>query len=386
MVLTEPTTLQPLLLEPVVVERPWGGTRLRETFGKGREHDGTPAPSGGPGRIGETWETGTDARIVNGPLAGRSLGEAARALGPALLGQRSRATPHGDDAPFPLLAKLIDAREVLSVQVHPDDAWAQAHLHQPYGKTEAWHIIAADPGAVIYHGPREPVDRETLRGALESGAIRDLLQPVPVRVGDSLFTPAGTIHAIGAGIVLYEIQQYSDVTFRLYDWDRRDDSGKPRQLHIDEGLATADTTPATTHTIAPQPLDDRGERRLLLACRPFALELLEPEGGLRLAGDAGTFQILTVLAGTVAIAAPGQKPVKAGTGRMVLLPAALADCELTPTPGCHVLRAYVPDLAADVVTPLRARGVPDERIAQLGGGWPDRNDLLPLLDAGPRPA
>ena len=367
--------LYPLLLEPVIVDRIWGGTRMGELLHKGAPGGGG---DGGPTRIGETWETAVESRIANGALLGRPLGELAREFGPALVGRRSGGTT---DVPFPLLAKFIEAEAVLSVQVHPDDAYAQARLAQPYGKTEAWHIIDAAPGAVIYHGLRGADDRAAVRRALERGGTRDLLDAVPVRAGDTLFTPAGAVHAIGDGIILYEIQQYSDATFRLYDWDRRDDRGNPRELHLEQSLEVLDPAPATRHHTAPLAFDDRGARAALTACRYFALELLRPDGTMSVTLDGETFHLLAVLSGGVTITYPDAAPVEAGVGRSVLIPAAAGGYRLAAGSDCRLLRASVPDLQADIVAPLRARGIPDAEIAQLGGGWPDRNDLLPLLDA-----
>lgn len=377
------TPLYPLLLEPRLVERPWGGARLPTLLGKGRPADG------GRGPIGESWETAVESRVADGPLAGRALGDLARERGPALIGRRPRATP---DVPFPLLLKFLDAAEVLSVQVHPGDAYAQARLGEPFGKTEAWYIIAAAPDAAIYHGLRGLADRDAVAEALRKGRIADHLRAVPVRAGDTLFTPAGTVHAIGPGIVLYEIQQYSDATFRLYDWERRDAAGHPRETHLDRGLEVLDTGAPTQHITTPQALDERGERLLLLACRHFALELLAPVGAgdlaLDTALDGESFHLLSVLAGASTIAPAGGAPVEATLGQTALLPAALGAYRLIVPADGRLLRAFVPDLVADVVAPLRARGVPDDRIAQLGGGFPRGNDLLPLLanadTGGPR--
>ena len=371
---TANTPLYPLLLEPVLVERLWGGTRLANLLGK-------PLPGGT--RIGETWESAAEARVANGSLAGETLGALARAQGPSLIGTR----PHVTDAvPFPLLAKFIDAEAVLSVQVHPDDSYARAQLGEPFGKTEAWYIVAAEPGAVIYHGLRDLADPDAVAGALRRGAIRDHLCAVPVHAGDTLFTPAGTVHAIGAGIILYEIQQYSDATLRLYDWDRVGDDGQPRTLHLDHGVATCVPATPAEHTTRPQALDDRGERALLVACRYFALELRRPQNDSVLATDGTTFHLLTVLAGQLRIHTPGSPPIDADPGRTILIPAAPGHHRLEATAEARVLDAYVPDLARDVLAPLRARGVPDAEIAGLGGGVPASNDLLPLLEAVERGA
>lgn len=364
-----PSVPYPLLLEPLLVERIWGGQRLQHLF---------PRQLPAVGRIGETWESATGTRIVNGPLAGQTLGAVAVAFGVALTGHRAATTP---ELPFPLLAKFIDAAADLSIQVHPDDRYAREHLGQLVGKTEAWHILDAAPGAVIYHGCRESAEPAELASALARGRLLDYLQTVPVRAGETFFTPAGTIHAIGAGIVLYEIQQYSDVTFRLYDWDRTDDAGRPRELHLEQGLAVVDVTPPALHAIPPLPLDATGQRRVLVACRPFALEAWQPRAALTSTLDGGTFHLLTILAGEAAVEAAGVTlPLVAG--QTALIPASSGTYQLQPTPATRLLVSYVPDLAHDIVQPLRALGHADAEIARLGGGAGRGNDLLPYLRLG----
>jgi mannose-6-phosphate isomerase len=171
--------------------------------------------------------------VANGTMAGRSLHELLEEFGPAIHGDVPLIPPHGQ---FPILIKFLDARENLSIQVHPDAAYAAAnpgtHL-----KTEAWYIIDADPGAIIYKGLKKGVDREALRRAIEAGRIEETINKVPVRPGHHVFLPSGTVHALGAGTVLAEIQTPSDTTFRLYDFNRVDPAtGKPRKLHIDEAI------------------------------------------------------------------------------------------------------------------------------------------------------
>lgn len=362
-----PPDLYPLVLEPTAVERIWGGARLGALLGKA-------APAGA--RIGETWETALEAQVSNGPLVGRALGDVARRYGPALLGARPRVT---SEIPFPLLVKFLDAADVLSIQVHPDDAYAQTRLAEPFGKTEAWHIVAAEPGAVIYHGLAADLAPDEVAAALAAGRLAAHLHAEVVHAGDTLFTPAGTIHAIGGGILLYEIQQYSDVTFRLHDWDRLGADGRPREIHVAQGLAVADPTSHAHHTIPPQPLDDRGERTILVACRYFALEAREFGGAQTLTLDGATCHLLTVLTGELEIADGRGGAATVALGQTALLPADSGAVRLEAAPGARVLDAYVPDLARDVIAPLRARGVPDKAIARLGGGAAKGNDLLPLL-------
>ncbi|MDI3340488.1 MAG: class I mannose-6-phosphate isomerase, partial [Sphaerobacter sp.] len=196
----------PLVLQPRYDPKLWGGRRLETVLGKA-------LPTSEP--IGESLESGDSATVLNGPLAGHTLGDLARQQPTALLGERgARASEPFHD--FPLLAKFIDATDILSLQVHPDDA-AAAPLGKR-GKTEAWHIIHADPGASLITGLRTGVTIQAIREAIAAGTFEELIERQPVRAGDTLIVPAGTVHAIDAGILLYEIQENSDITYRLYDW------------------------------------------------------------------------------------------------------------------------------------------------------------------------
>ncbi len=230
----------PLKCVPIFKQRLWGGRTLERVFGKALP----PAE-----KIGESWELADlpdDKTVIgNGPLQGRTLAEVVRQYPQEITGLPDFA------APFPLLIKLLDARDVLSVQVHPD-AETCKRMGSGDPKTECWYIIAAEPGAVIYKGLKEEVSREQFSRAIEDGTTADLLAKVPVEPGQCHFLPAGTAHAIGGGLLIAEIQTPSDTTYRVYDWDRLDDSGKPRQLHIEEALEsihfdlTADQLPVTT--------------------------------------------------------------------------------------------------------------------------------------------
>ncbi|NUM53372.1 MAG: class I mannose-6-phosphate isomerase [Candidatus Hydrogenedentes bacterium] len=209
-------------------ERIWGGQRLRSRYGK-------PIPA--DKSIGEAWLISDHPSAVSvvsdGPHAGRTLHELLEMDADALLGSRTKLTPHGR---FPLLLKLLDSTDVLSVQVHPDDATAAALGEPDVGKTEMWHILHAEPGAELFCGLTPGTTPEQVRASIEAGSLEGHLLRFKVKQGDSIFVPAGTVHAIGAGIVLAEIQQNSDLTYRLYDWNRVDASGRPRDLHIDKAL------------------------------------------------------------------------------------------------------------------------------------------------------
>jgi len=198
---------------------PWGGSLLRDVY-----HKDTP-----DARTGESLEVSAIPGLNSTDAEGTPLGRLVERYGKALLGTEVK----GD---FPLLLKLIDAKQPLSVQVHPDDAYAQKHENK-LGKTEAWVILEAQPGAKLVYGIRQGVSREQLGNAAEQGRqLEDLLRHVEVKPGDVFFIPAGTVHAIGEGILLYEIQQSSDVTYRFYDWERRDEHGNKRALHTRQAL------------------------------------------------------------------------------------------------------------------------------------------------------
>lgn len=351
----------PLLLEPSYDERPWGGRRLATHLGK-------PLPDAG--RIGESWETTGVARVVNGPLAGATLQELVERDPAGLLGKRGRAAsqPFND---FPLLAKFIDAEETLSVQVHPDDAGATP-LGQR-GKTEAWHILDATGEGFLITGFREPVTPEQVRQAREREQLGDLLERLPVSAGDTVLVPAGTVHAIGAGVLLYEIQETSDLTFRLYDWGRRDQQGRPRQLHVEEALAALRPD---RHARRTRPLELDGDRTVLTACRYFLLERWSVQGSARRERPAGqTFHVLSCIQGQARVSG-GSAMVEVRAGQTVVLPARVDEVTIEGT--ATFLASSVPDLARDVVAPLLARGYDAEAIAQLAGDTHDLHRFLSL--------
>ena len=218
--------LAPILMSPAYrcgSATPWGGEGLRMMFGR-------DIPDA---RTGESLEISAIPGLESRDPEGRKLTDLIEEYGEQLTGP-------GFAHPFPLLLKLIDAKDRLSVQVHPDDAYA-ARVEGKQGKTEAWHILFAAPGAELVYGVQPGTDKDALRKASQEGAaVEPLLRKVKVRAGQTYFIPAGTVHAIGAGIILYEIQQSSDVTYRFYDWDRRDANGNRRELHLDKALDVAD--------------------------------------------------------------------------------------------------------------------------------------------------
>lgn len=351
--------LYPLTFEPELKEKVWGGRKLAEVPGK-------DLPPNTP--IGESWEVHGESVVAMGQYAGRSLDELRKALGEDLLG--SRAT--GDI--FPLLFKYIDASEYLSVQVHPDDEYAQAHTGYPYGKTEAWYVLHAEPDAQLVHGWKERTTADQVAAAVRENRLEDLLEYISVSPGDVVFVPAGTVHAIGSGIVLGEIQQNSDTTYRLYDWGRVGLDGNPRDLHVEESLRTLYYDTTEPHKIHPVELQQEGTtRRFLVACRYFVLERLEVSKGYSLQ-TSSSFQLISALDRSAQLQW-ADKQMTLESGRTALLPAALTDCRVVADQPTKLLRMYVPNLDTDVIQPLRSAGYGCEVIAGLGGDA-EHNDLV----------
>ena len=253
--------------------------------------------------LAESWELSCHkdgpSTIVNGPDAGRTLAEYA-ARHPACVGTRHT------DGVFPVLIKLIDAARPLSVQVHPDDAYAQRVEGEP-GKTEMWYVVDAQPGAQLYYGFQRELTREEAARRIADGTLTDVLNAVPVKAGDVFFIDAGTVHAIGAGIMLYEIQQSSDITYRFYDWDRVDKNGNRRELHLQKALDVTDLT----FSLDPIPAPNKPVARVLDE-KYFTLDLVNVQGEAVLPAVTA-FGLLTALDGDLTVRfAGGQLTLRKG--------------------------------------------------------------------------
>jgi mannose-6-phosphate isomerase len=244
---------------------------------------------------------------------------------------------------FPLLIKLLDANRDLSVQVHPNDAYAATHEDGEVGKTEMWYVLHAEPGYALIHGVKPGVTQAAFRAALEGGTVADLLNRMPVSAGDAVDVPAGTIHALLAGAVVVEIQQTSDVTYRVYDWGRVGHDGKPRSLHLDRALEVI-ALRRSPGPVPPQTIvETEALCRQLLVRRPqFTVErlLLEPEAAYTGICDGSTFEIWGCMAGECSIGWAGD-PVRLPAVRFVLLPAALGAFTITSRERSTLLRVYV---------------------------------------------
>lgn len=340
-------SLYPLHLERKLDRRLWGGQKLAAWL-----HLPPPWPTD----LAESWQVYAENRVANGPLAGRTLAEISQAFGPALLGERSLPR-YGRD--FPLLAKFLHANDKLSIQVHPDDAYAhtvEAHTGF-HGKTEAWYILAAEPGAQVIYGLSRASDREEFAAAVAAGALESLLNYVPVQAGDVIFVPAGTLHAINAGILLFEIQQKSDLTYRVYDYNRRDAAGNLRDLHLAQALDVIDFHPPAQGAIPPLALGPGHD--LLAACPYFALERLHIAAPQTWRTDPGSFEMWTLIAGAATLAG---ETLRAGDS--LLLPASLGDYDISPDRPATLLRCTVPDLAAGLIPALQAAGHSPAAIAR----------------------
>ena len=314
----------PLRFRPIFKEYVWGGRRLGTVLGK---------PIGDADRYAESWEIvdhGADQSVVAaGPLAGKTLHELVTQHGEALFGC------HHPQQCFPLLVKFLDAHQTLSVQVHPNDAQA-ARLTPPHlGKTEAWVVLAAEPGSKIYAGLEPGVDRAALEHALAAGTCDKCLHQFEPQVGDCVFLEAGTVHALGAGLMIAEIQQASDTTYRLFDWNRLDRDGRPRQLHVRESLDTIDYARGPVAPQRPQPTD-RPHVERLVACNKFILDRWRFDTPERCGGD-NRCHILAVLEGQVTA-----KNETLQRGQSLLIPASCTDATIRPQGRAVLLDMYLP--------------------------------------------
>ncbi len=297
---------RPFALLPTFAERPWGVTNLAPWFE-------SPA---GSGRIGEAWFT-ADA---NPTSTGETFGALTRAWPVEILGP-------DQGVECPLLLKILFTSERLSVQVHPDDAYAAEHHQGSRGKTEAWHVIAAEPNATIGIGLSAPLTRAQAEAAALSGEIEHLVDWRPAAAGDTFLVPAGTVHALGPGLTLIEVQEQSDITYRLYDY------GRGRELHLQRGFDVADLGPYTLGNDT-QPTADAG-RTILTHCRYFTMERRAVTTPLKFAPLAPHFHLIVGIAGQGTIA--GQ-PL--GPGDVWCVPARAEPFAIDPGAGCDVLITY----------------------------------------------
>src|SRR6266699_4055441 len=308
----------PLTFEPIFMKRIWGGRWLETRFGK-------RLPAGM--RVGESWEIvdrpEAQSIVRDGPLRGKTLHQLWTQHRPEIFGNIS------DSPRFPLLLKLLDAQEKLSLQVHPPEKIAAKLGGEP--KTEFWYVAAAAPGAELFVGLQKAMTRDQFEKSLRAGSAADLVHTIPVQTGDSIFLPAGRFHAVGAGNVLVEIQQNSDTTYRVFDWNRVEQStGKPRQLDVDQALECIDFT-----DVAPTLTDSKGET--LVKHQLFEVQKWNLDAPREIIGS-GHFAIVCCLTGGIRLVDVDLRP-----GEFLLVPASLQDRQIQPrADGTSLLRVTIP--------------------------------------------
>jgi mannose-6-phosphate isomerase len=324
--------LYPLRFEPIYQYRLWGGRRLANLLS---------APLPGTGPIGEAWllsdRDDHPSLVANGPLKGRTLGQLLEQWPEQLLGKLS-----GRFRRFPLLLKFLDVRDTLSVQVHPADRQTKYIPAGESGKTEAWVVVEAGTKSRIYAGLKPGATTDTLQKALAKGAVADLLASFTPKPGDGVFIPAGTVHSLG-DVVVFEVQENSDVTFRLYDWDHVDArTGQPRPLQVDQAMACIDFAQGAIGPVTP--VVEKAKpvlRERLFDCEHFGLWRLHAESPF-IVGAAGTPRVLVCIAGDGQLEHDGAN-YGVGKGDVLLLPAVVGACFFQPHGAVNLLEISLPD-------------------------------------------
>jgi mannose-6-phosphate isomerase len=317
--------LYPLVFEPILQDRIWGGTKLKTDLGKNIPTQTT----------GESWELsaveGNVSVVKQGDYAGKPLSELLESFPNEVLGTKVHEQ---FGTQFPLLFKFLDAREDLSIQVHPNDELAKAR-HNSFGKTEMWYVMQADEGSRIIVGFKEKSSAAEYVAKLEERKLMDILNEQPVKKGDVYFLETGTIHAIGAGIVIAEIQQTSDITYRIYDWDRVDANGNGRQLHVEEALDAMNYNPTDTKK---EYATAANTSNAMVDCPYFTTNFLPLEGSAAVSKDGSSFTVYICTEGEYIIDAEGET-YTFKKGDTVLIPAALRAYELKGT--ATLLEIYI---------------------------------------------
>jgi len=322
--------LYPLLMFPAFDPRPWGTLDLSPIYPNHKFEE----------KIGEAWLTGDECKVANGPLTGKTLSQLSEQYQRELVGDAAR-----DAKRFPLLAKFLFPHEKLSVQVHPDDAQA-LRVGQPWGKTECWYVAHARPGAQLALGLKPGGTASDLKKAIAENRAEELLNWINVYTGDMIYVAGGTVHTLGPGSIIVETQQQSDTTYRLYDY------GRPRELHLKDGLAAVKEQVASGKVIRPAPTVMSGGRNrcaALVAAPYFAVDMFEAKDPLELStrdeSGKSSVQILVAIEGCGLVEASGMEPVTFAKGDAVVVPACIEKFGVRPQWTVDFLRARVPGKA-----------------------------------------
>ncbi len=316
----------PLKFKTIFKDKIWGGTKVRDILGK----DFSPLPN-----CGETWELsgvqGNISEVSNGPLAGKRLNDLLQTEPEKILGKRIHKQFSSE---FPLLIKFLDAREDLSIQVHPDDALAKSR-HNSFGKSEMWYVLQADPGSTLISGFNRELDKKTYMDFFNSGELSNILNVEQVKEGDVFYLPAGRVHTIGKGLMIAEIQQTSDITYRIYDFDRLDDKGQKRELHVEQALDAIDYTKYDHYKT---PYKDQMDTPVTLVKSPFFTtnKLTLTRNYEVNKNGLDCFKIYICLSGSATI---GETLLQ--KGEVALIPAAMESYILETSGGAVLLESYI---------------------------------------------
>lgn len=283
----------PIKLIPPIKDYIWGGRRLITDFNKTTDKD----------IAAESWELSThpdgESIVADGAFSGCTLSEYIERNGRDCIGDRAAAFDF-----FPILIKLIDAKDNLSIQVHPNDEYA-LRVEKEYGKTEMWYIVDCDDGAYLYYGLNRTISKEEFADRIRNNTLLEVLNKVPVHKGDVFFIPSGTIHAICSGILICEVQQNSNTTYRVYDYDRRGKDGKPRELHIEKAIEVSN--------LSPSPAQKEVEDNLLASCKYFTVKKVDCSGTVEIPVDGGCFRSLVITSGSGTLSVNGSTlPLRKG--------------------------------------------------------------------------
>lgn len=324
-------SLYPLKFQPILKDKIWGGSKLKTVLNK----DFSPLPN-----AGESWEIsgveGDISVVSNGNLAGNDLEELIEVYMGDLVGDKVY-DQFGME--FPLLIKFIDANDVLSIQVHPDDELSKER-HNAFGKTEMWYVIEADKGSELIVGFNQQVDKAKYVAKLEEGKLEEILNNEPVKKGSCFFIPAGRVHAIGKGILLAEIQQTSDVTYRMYDWNRTDDQGNPRELHTELAVDAIDYSFEKKYRTDYE--TEINQTKELVRCPYFTTNTLEFDKQIEKDySQLDSFVIYMCLDGDFTIESEDGITTEVAKGETVLIPAALENVILFPKGKTEILEVYI---------------------------------------------
>ena len=343
----------PARLEPIFTPRIWGAKSLAPLYPEMTE---LAEP------IGEAWLTAHESRFVNGPFAGETLAHVWKNMPAEWRGESA-----AKERDFPLLVKFLFPNDLLSVQVHPEDEYARTHeiAAGGRGKTEMWYVVAADRDAAVWIGLRPGVTRESFRRAIDEGNADEMIERVPVRAGDAIYCPAGTVHYIGPGLTLCEIQEYSDITYRIFDFNRTGADGKPRELHLEKAFDVIRFDEPRGGKVVPIRVKPGvADETYIVACRHFAVICVESRLPFDIQMTPAHFELQIILEGRGKIEFEGER-LEFSRGQAWFLPAGQGEYRIHPAGRTKILRTYVPSNCEDFARHLESPVMPRSLLSKL---------------------